>query len=138
MGLRARTTALAGLAALTASLIAPDVASAHATAGKTYEFQLPIWLYAVAGGLTVLLSVPIAVAAGDRPSWISARSWSPSRGAAIAARIARWLLGACLVIAVAGGLFGSSIPWAIFSSLAVCTPALNFHDRHAFRDAGFQ
>ena len=108
MGLRARTTALAGLAALTASLIAPDVASAHATAGKTYEFQLPIWLYAVAGGLTVLLSVPIAVAAGDRPSWISARSWSPGRGAAIAARIARWLLGACLVIAVAGGLFGSA------------------------------
>lgn len=108
MRLRARTTALAGLAALTASLIAPDVASAHATAGKTYEFQLPIWLYAVAGGLTVLLSVPIAVAAGDRPSWTSARSWSPGRGAAIAARIARWLLGVCLVIAVAGGLFGSA------------------------------
>ena len=56
----------------------------------------------------MLLSVPIAVAAGDRPSWTSARSWSPGRAAAIAARIARWLLGVCLVIAVAGGLFGSA------------------------------
>ena len=47
------------------------------------EFQLPIWLYAVAGGLTVLLSVPIAVAAGNRPSWTSGRSWSPGRTAAV-------------------------------------------------------
>ena len=98
---------LSVVAVLAAGLVAPDVASAHATAGKTYEFQLPIWLYAVAGGLTVLLSVPIAVAAGDRPSWTSGRSWSPGRTAAVVARILRWVLGICLVVAVAGGLFGS-------------------------------
>ncbi len=105
MTLRTRATlALSG--SLGAAVVFPAVASAHAVAGKSYEFQLPVWLYAVSGGLVVLLSVPMAVAGAERGSWTSDRSWTPGATAALAARIARVVLGVAIVIAVVGGLFG--------------------------------
>ena len=107
MTLRGRI-ALALSGSLGASVLFPAVASAHAVAGKSYEFQLPVWLYAVSGGLVVLLSVPMAVAGAERASWTSGRSWTPGATAALAARIARVVLGVAIVVAVVGGLFGDT------------------------------
>jgi hypothetical protein len=48
------TTALA-----VGALLVPPAASAH-VANVSYEFPLPIWVYALAGGLAVLVSAPAA------------------------------------------------------------------------------
>jgi hypothetical protein len=53
----------AGLAAgivAVAALLLPGVAAAHAVSGIDYRFPLPVWLYALAAGLAVLLSAPAA------------------------------------------------------------------------------
>jgi hypothetical protein len=86
-------------------LVAPPAALAHAVAGQSYEFPIPVWLYASAGGLAVALSVPVAVVGAERDSWVGRRMHPPAWLGA-AARAARWLLGACYVVAIVGGLFG--------------------------------
>lgn len=49
-------------AAALAALVAPAAAAAH-VANVEYKFPLPIWLYAVAGGIAVLASAPAAALA---------------------------------------------------------------------------
>jgi hypothetical protein len=54
-----RTGVALGLVAA-AALLLPGVAAAHAVSGIDYRFPLPVWLYALAAGLAVLLSAPAA------------------------------------------------------------------------------
>lgn len=94
-------------AAGAASLALPATALAHAGGTITYDFPLPVWVYAIGGGAAVLASVPAAVFAvpkRDRTSRDVYPLVRPLRLGTIAAVVG----GVMLVVAVAGGLFGVS------------------------------
>lgn len=104
MRLRRRVFVLAVV--LAAALLVPAAASAH-VAGIEYTFPLPVWLYAVAGGIAVLASAPAAALAvrgsgGDRVSRGFYRRLAPLRLGAVGLALTLFLL---LVVAV-GGLYG--------------------------------
>jgi hypothetical protein len=101
-----RRRGLALAAASVAALLLPGAAAAHAVSGIDYRFPLPIWLYALAAGLAVLLSAPAATLAGQATGTRTSEDfYGPLR---------RFRLGwiavalASLLVAdvVAGGLFG--------------------------------
>jgi hypothetical protein len=70
---QARRTGLAFISLVAAALVAPSVASAHAVSGIDYRFPLPIWLFALAAGVTVLASAPAAMfAIRSETTWTGA------------------------------------------------------------------
>ncbi|MDX6532949.1 MAG: hypothetical protein QOF68_693 [Gaiellales bacterium] len=95
--------ALCAIAA--AALAAPAIALAHAGGTITYDFPLPVWVYAVGGGLAVLASVPAAMLATPKPDWTSRDIYPVIRPLRLGA-IGTALGAAMLLVAIAGGLFG--------------------------------
>ena len=101
-----RRRGLALATATVAALLLPGAAAAHAVSGIDYRFPLPVWLYALAAGLAVLLSAPAATLAGRATGTrTSGDLYGPLRhfrlgwiGVALASLL--------LVDVVVGGLFG--------------------------------
>jgi len=89
-----------------AALLLPGAAAAHAVSGIDYRFPLPVWLYALAAGLAVLLSAPAATLAGRATGTrTSGDLYGPLRRFHLG-WIAVALASLLLVDVVAGGLFG--------------------------------
>jgi hypothetical protein len=100
----ARTAVLLALLALAA----PSIASAH-TGNVSYEFPIPIWLYALAGGIVVAISAPVAA--------LSVRGGGTWTSRDFYGRISRLQLGAIgtaiatlvLLDALIGGAWGDPV-----------------------------
>jgi hypothetical protein len=89
-----------------AALLLPGAAAAHAVSGIDYRFPLPIWLYALAAGLAVLLSAPAATLAGQATGTRTSKDlYGPLRRFRLG-WITVALASLLLVDVVAGGLFG--------------------------------
>jgi hypothetical protein len=99
---------LAISAVASAALTVPATAFAHAGGTITYDFPLPVWVYAVGGGLAVLASVPAAMLAGPKPDRTSRDIYPSIRPLRLGA-IATALGAAILVVTIIGGLFGPDI-----------------------------
>jgi hypothetical protein len=104
-----RRNGVAFLAVCAAALLLPGAAAAHAVSGIDYRFPLPVWLYAVAAGMAVLLSAPaasFAVRGGDTRT--SPDIFGPLRSFRLG-----WIGLAIAVFAlvdiVVGGLFGPDV-----------------------------
>lgn len=94
---------------MVATLVWPAFAFAH-VGNVEYRFPLPVWLYAVAGGVAVLASAPAAaIAVRSRGDWVGRanlyRGLAPLRLGAIGTAIAT----ALLAVAIVGGFFGDKI-----------------------------
>src|SRR6266545_5315214 len=101
-----RRRGLALATATVAALLLPGAAAAHAVSGIDYRFPLPVWLYALAAGLAVLLSAPAATLAGRADGTrTSGDLYGPLRRFHLG-WIAVALASLLLVDVVAGGLFG--------------------------------
>jgi hypothetical protein len=101
-----RRKGLALLGACAAALLLPGAAAAHAVSGIDYRFPLPVWLYALAAGLAVLLSAPAASLAvqpgGTRTSGDLFGPLRRVRLGSIGVVVASFVL----LSVVVGGLFG--------------------------------
>lgn len=97
-----RTPALAVVAAA-AALAAPAAAYAH-VANVEYRFPLPIWLYALAGALVVLLSAPAAALALRREPRVGVRNLYPTLQGVLPGAFLRALAMALLALVILGGL----------------------------------
>jgi len=104
---RARPAPL--LVALGAAALAfPAGASAH-TVDIEYRFPLPVWLYALAGGVAVLASAPAAALGLRRERDWTSRDLYPLVRRLRLGRVGLVLTSALFLVSVAGGLFGSDL-----------------------------
>lgn len=87
---------------------APPAALAH-VANIEYSFPLPIWLYAVAGALVVLVSAPAAAYALRRDPWIGQSNLYPTLRRYFPGAFLRALTTALLALVIVGGFFFSTI-----------------------------
>jgi hypothetical protein len=101
-----RRNALVLASVLAAALFLPGAAAAHAVSGIDYRFPLPVWLYALAAGLAVLLSAPAAsLAVQGAGTRTTGDLYSAVRGLQLG-RIGIVVASLLLADVVAGGLFG--------------------------------
>jgi hypothetical protein len=97
------STALALLA-----LLVPGAASAHAI-DVDYAFPLPIWLYALAGGMAVLVSAPAAALAVRGGSDRTGRNLYPAIGKVHLGTIGLVVASLLLLDGLAGGALGDPL-----------------------------
>ena len=96
------------------ALVWPSAALAH-VANVEYRFPLPVWLYAVAGGIVVLASAPAAAIAvrRNRGDWVGRadlyRPLAHLRLGAIGTAVAT----ALFFVAILGGFFGDPVSFAL-------------------------
>jgi hypothetical protein len=101
-----RRKGLALAAAVVLALLLPSAAAAHAVSGIDYRFPLPVWLYALAAGLAVLLSAPAAsFAIQSANTRTSGDLFRPLRGLRLG-WIGLAVASLALLDVVVGGLFG--------------------------------
>ena len=86
------------------SLLVPASALAH-VANIEYRFPLPIWLYALAGALVVLLSAPTAAVGLRRPAWVGRSNLYPTLRALLPDAFLRALALALLALVLVSGFF---------------------------------
>lgn len=95
------------LLVLPAMLLVPAVAFAHAEGTISYEFPLPIWMYAMGGAVAVLVSVPVAMVARPGRDRLSRNVYRPIGRLHLSA-IGTVLATLVLIDVILGGLFGSA------------------------------
>ena len=91
-----------------AALVAPAAASAH-VANVEYKFPLPIWLYALAGGLAVLVSAPAAALAVRGRSDRTSRDFYPAVARFHLGTVGLLVASLLLIVGLLGGAFGDPI-----------------------------
>jgi hypothetical protein len=96
------------LLVLPAMLLLPALAAAHAEGTISYEFPLPIWMYAAGGAVAVLASVPAAMVARPGRDRLSRNLYRPIGRLHLGA-IGTALATLVLIDVIAGGLFGDEV-----------------------------
>jgi len=123
MPARARPGGLSALSrgAALAALLLPGAAAAHGF-GRLYNLPVPFWLYAWAAASALLLSFLVAAFFATAPAPVTA---GPARELPRLQRVLHALRPglqiasvACLLLAIASGLFGSRDPYRNFSMTA--------------------
>lgn len=96
------------LAAALAAAALPGAAFAH-VANIEYKFPLPVWLYAVAGGVVILLSAPAAAFALRHEPWVGAKNLYPALSRVFPGAFLRALTTALLALVILGGFFAPTL-----------------------------